>query len=551
MALRRRDAPVLLLGAALAGAAALLIALTWELTFFQDTWAFLMERQGSSLHDFLAPHNEHLVVFQVALEKLLINTFGMTTAHPELFVMIAMLLANGALLFAYVRRRLGDWSALMMAALLLFLGSAWQVQLWPFEIEFVAPIMTGLGVLLLLEREDRLGDAWACLLIVIGIGFGSLGLSFALAAAADVWVRRRERGLWSRLWIVVVPFALYGLWYVGWGHEAEHHLTLHNLLRLPPYVLEGVGTALAALSGLLTLNFSGPSDPFWGRPLIIVVVALIAYVKWRRPGFAWTLWPVLVAAFSYWILAGLNYIPGREASSPRYVYASAAFVLMVSAELLRGSRLSRRGILIAGALTAVAVMPNLAQMKEGADWLKEQTVLTRADTGAIEIASRTVEPSFRLTPELAGTPSLVNVDAGDYLSAVEAHGSPAYSPVQLAATREVGRHWADVVLARALPVSLETEFGTYAHAAARSCTAIAPGSAPPAGVELAPGSTKIEVAPGPPVSFSLRRFAVAEFPVKTSGAPGESTSYIGIPHDRASQPWFLHLEAQQPVRVCR
>jgi len=551
MAWQRRNVPVLLLAAALLAAATMLVVLSWQLTFFQDTWAILMGRQGNSAHDFLTPHNEHLVVFQVALEKVLIEVFGMTSAHPEMFVMIFTLLGSATLLFVYVSRRVGPWLGLMAAVLLLFLGSAWQVQLWPFEIEFSAPIMAGLGMLLMLERNDRRGDLWAFVLIVVAIGFGSLGISFALAALADVFVRRGERG-WERVWIVVVPLFLYGVWYLGWGHEAQHHLTLHNILRSPPYVFDGFASSLGSLAGLNTPSITGPTpQPDWGRPLLVALLGLLGYAKWRRPGLAPTFWPIAVAALSYWLLAGFNFIPGREASSPRYVYAGAALVLLLVAELLRGVRVGPRALWAGAALTALAVLPNLAQMKEGADWLRDQTVLTRADTGAIEIASRTVEPSFGLTPEIAGTASLIDVSAERYLQAVRDHGSPAYSPEELASAPEAGRHQADVVLSLALPLSTKTELQTYdPGGAGAGCVEIDSGALPVGGVPLRPGVTRIEVAPGPQAAFKLRRFAANEFPVGTEGAPGESTTLLRIPRDNATQPWFLQVEAQQAARIC-
>jgi len=550
MAWPRRNAPHVGLVAALAAAAALLIALGWPLTFFQDTWAILLERPGLSADSLLRPHNEHLVVFQVALEKLLIKVFGMTSSHPEMLVMTGTLLASAALLFAYVRRRVDPWLALMATVLLLFLGAAWQVQLWPFEIEFSAPIAAGLGVLLLLEREDARSDAGACLLMILGLGFGSLGLSFVFAAAVDVFLKRGRRG-WGRAWIVIVPLVLYAVWYVGWGRDAEHHLTLHNIFLSPQYLFNGLAAAVGSLSGLDTIGVSGQGDPTWGRPLLIVVIGLAIYWQRRRPGVSATFWPIVAAALSYWLLAAFNFIPGREATSSRYIYAGAVFVILLAAELLRGVRVSRQGLLIAGAVTLLAVAPNLAEMKDGADFLKEQSVLTRADTAAIEIASRTIEPSFALSPEIAGTPSLININAEKFLPVAREDGSPAYSPQELTEAPAAGQRQADIVLSQALPLATDTRPGSLRPASDRENCVEVGGAAPGQEVRLSPGKTRIEVAPGGQAGFSLRRFAVGEYPVPTAGAPGESTTILEIPKDRAPQPWYLLVEAAQTAWVCR
>jgi hypothetical protein len=549
----KRNAPTVLLGAALAASAALVFALCWNLTFFQDSWAFLLDRQDFSLDSFMAPHNEHIVVLPVAVTKLLLEVFGMTSGKPEMFAMTLTLLVSGVLLFVYVRRRVGPWLALMAAALLLFLGSAWPILLWPFEIEFSGAVMAGIAMLLALDRDDRRGDAWACVLLTISIGFGSLGISFALAALVDVFQKRRGRGR-RRAYVALVPLALYVVWYLGWGHDAEHHLTLMNVLKSPHYVFDGFASALDSLAGLSSIPVNSPGQPDWGRPLLIGVIALVAFGQWRKPGISPRFWPVAAAGVSYWLLAAFNFIPGREAASSRYVYAGAAFVLLMAAELLRGVRFSRNGLLVAGAVTVCAIAPNLAQMKEGSDWLKGQTVLTRADIGAMEIARRTIPPSFALgSVDATGTASLAIVEAGKYFEAMDRWGSPAYSPEELETAPQQGRHYADVVLSQALPLSTETQLGNYdAGAAAENCVELAAGTTTPTSeVRLAPGLTRIEVAPGPHAGFSLRRFATGEYPVVTEGADGESTTLLTIPRDNARQPWYLHVEASQAARVCR
>jgi hypothetical protein len=551
MALRRRDAPTLLLGAALIAAAILLIALGWQLTFFQDAWSVLMERRPFDAHSLFTPFNEHLLVLQVLVEKILVDIFGMHNAHPEMLFTTASLLAAAALLFVYVRRCAGDWMALFAACLMLFLGSAWQVLLWPFEMNFTASLAAGLGMLLMLEREDRRGDAIACLLLLVAIGFGSFGLSFAAAALVDVCVRHRSRG-WGRIWLFAIPVVLYLGWYAGWGHEAQHHLTLHNVLASPVYVVEGLAAAISSLTGLGSGGATGASDPTWGRPLLILLVGLAVWAQKKRPGVALTFWPVVAVGLSYWLLAGFNFIPGREASATRYQYAAAAIVLLLAAELLRNWRFSPRVLWVAAAATVLMIAPNLAQLGSGYDVLKEQSVLTRSDTGAIEIAGRTVAPTFALTPENSGTPSLINVSAGNLLPAVREHGSVGYSPAELAGAAEPGRHWADVVLSQALPLRLEPTGESFSsdRATGSACVAIPAGESAPE-VKLEPGTTKILVPPGGEASVFLRRFAEDEYPVQLGSVAGSTVDRLVIPRDNAPEyPWYLHLQTAGEAFVC-
>jgi hypothetical protein len=551
MALRRRNAPILVFGVALAVMAIVLVVAQWRVTFFQDTFAFLLDRQPWTPDSFLSSHNEHIVVLPVAITKVLLEVFGMTSNLPEQVVMGITVLGAATLLLVWLRRRLDPWLATIGATLFLFLGSAWPTILWPFENEFTLPICFGLAALLFLDREDARGDAWACAMLVLATISGSLGVCFLVAAFVDVVLRHRERG-WGRAYVFVVPLLLYLLWFAGWGHETEHHMTFENVLNSPVYVLEGFASALDSLAGLSTIPINSPGQNDWGRPLLVAAIALVAFGQWRRPGFSRGFWVVSAAAVTYWLLASFNYIPGREASATRYVYAGAVFVLLMAAELLRPWPFSRRALWVAGAVALLAIGPNLAKMKEGGAWEKEQSVLTRADLAALEIARPTVPPTFTLASvEVAGTASLGVVEAGKYFEAVDRWGSPAYSPDELEDAPANGRKYADIVLGQALPISTAVTPGRFdAGSAAENCIEPQPGGAPPE-TRLGPGVTRIEVAPGGPATFSLRRFATGEYPVRTAGAEEESTTLLRIPRDEADQPWFLHVEAAQLVRICR
>lgn len=547
-----RDGPTMALGVVVLASAVLLLALGWKLTYFQDTWEFLMNRRAFTADAFLMPHNEHIFAIPAAITQLFLRVFGMTSATPEYVALVVSLAFAAILLFVYARRRVGPWPALMAATLLLFIGPAWWDLLWPFEVGFVGSILFGIAMLLAFDRDDGRGDAAACVFLAISIGFSSLGIAFVAGAAVDVFQKRHSRGL-RRAYVAAVPLLLYVIWYAGWGHTAESHLSLHNVLASPPYVLESIAAAIDSLLGLSTTPVEGVGTPEWGRPLLIALVALVIYGQVRKPGFSPRLWPVAASALAYWLLAAFNYVPGREPTLSRYLYAGAAFVLLLAADLLQGVRFGKRALLIGGAVTVAAVASNLVPLKDGSDWLKNQTVLTKSDLAAIEIAHRTVNPLFALSPEIAGTPSLIDVQAGKYLTAVREYGSPAYTPAQLAHAPEVGRRQADLVLSEALPISTVTHPGAYSPTApgSESCVNLDAGAAAGSEVAIFHGLTRIELAPGPHAAFSLRRFAVGEYPVTTEGAPGNSTSELKIPADSTSRPWYLHVEADQGARVCR
>ena len=545
-------APILLLGVALVAAAGVLIAAQWHVTFFQDTFAFLLDRQDWSAASFFDPHNEHIVVIPVLITKVLLEVFGMSSNVPEQIAMGITVLTAPVLLFIWLRRRVGEWLALIAAVLFLFLGSAWPVIIWPFENEFTLPICFGLGMLIFLDREDTKGDAWACVMLVLASISGSLGLPFIALAFFDVVLKHRERG-WRRAFVFAVPLFVYLVWYAGYGHEAEKHLTLHNILHSPAYVVEGFASALDSLAGLSTIPVNSPGQNDWGRPLLIGAIALVGFAQWRRPGIPRGFWPVAAAGVIYWLLAALNFVPGREASASRYVYAGALFVLLMAAELAREWRFSRNTLLVIGALALLAIGPNLAQMKEGADFEKQQSVYTRSDLGALEIARDTVAPSFTLAGvETTGTASLSIVEAQKYFEAVDRWGSPAHTEAGLESAPPEGRHFADIVLAAALPISHETvpEFDQSASSG-EACATMQPGEAQGKEIPVEPGATRVEVGPGPAAAIGMRRFAEGEFPVQIAAVEGGTTTTLQIPKDRAKKQWYVNVQAAQLVRVCR
>lgn len=518
----------------MAAAAAVLLSYGSDLTYFQDSWEFLMNRRDLSVEALFAPHNEHIVVVPVLVELLTLRLFGMDSIVPELVLLVALLLGAAACVFVYVRRRLGPWPALFMTTLLLFLGPAWQDFLWPFQIGFAGSALCGLAALLALENEDRRWDLAAAGLLALAVGFSSLGLSFAVAAAVQILLRRREQGL-RRLYVVAVPLLLYGAWYLGWGHEAPSQLSADNVLDSPRYVGEGIVASLDALLALGTIADETVGRSQYGLPLLIALLALLAYGQFRRPGFSSGLWPVLAAAVSFWFLAGFNEMPGREPYSSRYLYIGAFFLVLVAANLLGGVRFNRWGLVVAGVVTAVVVGFNLVPLREGRDFFEKQTAFTRADLGAIEIAERTVESSFGLPPEISGTVFLNEIEAGEYLQAVREYGSPAYSPAELVTAPEEGRRQADLVLANALPLGIETGLAPSRRA----------GECVKAGEEALPlptGITTIHFGPSEDGAVRLRRFTRTEYPLHAEEIPPRSTTRLFIPRDRSSRPWRLQVE---------
>ncbi len=542
-----RNAPQLLLVAAMIVAAAVTLVLARHLTFFADTWDFLINRRHLTADAVFEPHNEHIVVIPVLITQLFLRVFGMTSAMPEYVLLTIFCLATAALIFEYVRRRIGPWPALFAAALVLFLGPAFEVLLWTFEISYVGSMFFGLLMLLALEERTRRADIVACLSLLLCFGFSSLGIAFAVAGITSILIGPRPT--WRpRAFVIVIPIVLYGLWWIGWGHNAETHLTIQNIAASPTYVVEAASAGAGALTGLGTNPSSFVVEPIWGRIFLVALVVGFAVLIRKRKTIDPVVWPIAVAAVFNWFLTAFNYIAGRAADVSRYQYISAILVLLLIAALLRGTRITKRWLIVAGVLTALAIAPNLAVLHKGREYLANETILTRSDTAALEIARPTVIPNFAFPPEITGTGALVNIVAGKYFEATDEFGSPAYSQAELETAQPQGRRQADILLSHALPITSATEVGVTGEA--QGCTAAGGASGAPE-VPLAGEEVRIEVPAGTEAQPQLRRFSeVGEFPVSLAAIPGESVMTLHIPADESKLPWILHVASSRQVQVC-
>jgi hypothetical protein len=554
---------------AAAASAALLLILGTNLTFLLDEWTFLLERREFELDSLLAPHNEHIVVLPVAVYKTILALFGMESAVPFRVVSTAAFVVSVALLYMWMRRRVGDWLALAGCLLVLFLGAAWEDLLWPFQIGFFGSMSCGIGALLALERETKRGDALACGLLVGAIAFSSLGISFVAGAAAALAVAGvgQRRLPTERVYLVAVPAVLFGLWWLGWGRDADTAISAANIASAPQFVLDGVGASLSALLGLSTPSGAvtvGPLD--WGRPLAVAALALAGWRLWRLGTVPRWLWVLLAVALSFWVLAAFNEKEGRDATASRYMYIGGVFCLMIAAELARGVRLRRlgAGAAMVVAVIGAAVISNVYFLDQSATSYERTSDLISADLAAVEIARDHIEPGLILTEDIADT-GYVHVYAQSYLDAADDYGSPADTEAKLAEATEPARVAADKVLARALGLTFTPS--EEPPQSGGPAPAPLPGSAPvqtrgscatadlepdglPAILELAAGDVVVTTRRGSTAELRLRRYASQTFPITGGELGGGESAVIAIPSDRSQRPWQLSGAGEGRLTVC-
>ena len=536
--------PQALLIAGLCSSAFVLLLWQSDLSFFLDEWSFLLHRTGRSADVILAPHNEHIAVVPVLIYKAIQATFGMESQRPFQVVADLAFLSSVTLLFVYIRRRAGGWLALAGALPILFFGPSWIDLLWPFQIAFWGSVIGGIGALLLLERDEPRADVIACLLLAVSMASSSLRIPVAIGVAVLIATGREPV---RRAYVVAIPIALFAIWWLGWGHEAENQVSFDNLVDSPEYMLKGVSSSLSALLGLSTvLGFGSITDPGWRWPVLAAAVAVGAWRIYRLRGGGRWLWATIAIAASFWFLAALNASIARVPEEGRYQVISAILILLVAAELVRGVRVPRVAVIAVLLVAAAAAASNLSQLHEGWKRFAADFPLQRASLAALEISANEVEPSFTLTAENSEFESLGIVDTGSYLSAVDAYGSPAYSQEELASAPEAAQVAADKALASALGIELAPAGATVAGP---GCRAIALG-ADPATVRLPPGEALLRASRGGEAELALRRYASESFPV-TLGTPSPgAVEALDIPRDRSDEPWELELTGSGSVAVC-
>ncbi len=525
-------APALLFAGLAAAAFVILLVLADPLTFFYDEWEVITDRREWTADALLIPHNEHLSLIPIVVYKLLLTTFGLDSQQPFQVVLAAVVIVDAVLVFVWVRRRVGDWLALAATVPLLMLGSSAFNLLWSFQITLMGSMAFGLGALLALDRDDRRGDRLACAVLVASIAAHSPGLAFTVGAAAGV-LRRPDRR--QRAYIFLIPIALYLAWRWGWGFDPKDDLTLGQILHSPIFVLNGFASSISSLLGLV-VNFDGlPIDPLrWGRPLLVVAIALAAWRLWRLRAVSASLATVLGTGIAFWAMTAVAGGVGRTPTNGRYQYLGAVFAILIAAELWRGSRPGRAGIATAMVISALALVGNWRAFDEPRNFLEVNADITRTRLAAAEVAGRAADPA---------TKPILGVTLGPYLGAVEEYGSPALDEGEIAAADEEVKVTVDK--------TFEELYGLEAAAAGspdtHRCVVLPPGH--PSTTEIAP-ERAVVVVPRGPTALAMRRYAEVQFPVDLGGIEAGSPAEIGVPADNSDVPWTLAVTSEEPARVC-
>jgi hypothetical protein len=547
------DPPALALAGLLVVGFVVLMLAGRHLTFFYDEWDLILRRRGGSVGSYLDPHNGHIVLFEVLIYKALLATVGLRHYWPYQAINALLHLACVSLVFVLARRRTGGWTALALAALLLFMGSASQDLLWPFQIGWFDSVAGGLGALALLERPSARRDLGAMCLLITSLSGSAVGIAFLVAAFVLVLC---DAGRWRRLWLIVVPAVLFLIWYKVWG--TSQPITSAAVLGAPQYVATASSATAAGLLGLDTAT--------WGPPVLIALIAvLVLGLQGRRAEpFPRLALAAAIGALAFWLLISLSRATEGQPDSSRYLYIGAVFLLLLSAEARLGAGL--RGPALGAVLVLVlgAIVGNLGQLRTNERSWRAVDTQVRASLTAVQIAAPIVPAGYQ--PDPTGAPQIT---AGPYLAAERSIGSPAYTSSQLEGAPASAQAEAEAVLAGAesiapasiprlpvvsvrQPLTVEAAYGGHARRVS-SCVRLAPtgGATGSLDVEADDGDT-LAVRTGTAAALVyLRRFAPSFTGSPLATLAAGSVQQLRFPRDiAASLPWHVQIVSMAAVEVC-
>ncbi len=513
---------------------------TDELVWFIDT-------PDLDLEAALRPHGGHLTFTSRVLYSLIFEAFGPGYLPFRLLAATTVALTV-SLFFVYAAKRVGKLPALAPAVVLLVFGSDSLHVLQGNGFTVLLALACGLGALLALERDDRTGDVLACALLCLGVATYTVALAFVAGVALLVLADGRR---WSRVWIPLVPLALYAAWWVwslGLSGSAESALVLSNALLIPATIFESLGTALSALTGLnypFVTTSAGPA-------LALLYVLALGLLVTKRP-VPRTFWILLAIPFVLWSMVALAKF--RKPSDPRYLFPSSIAILVVSVEALRGMRWNRTGLIALGAAAVFGVCTNVALLRDSGRQLRDvYTPTMRAELAALELAGDQADPDFEPRDVVgAQSPTFLpfaeigargEPPTGAYLDAAAELGSPAFTAEELAGQSDVFRARADAVLIGALELGLEP---ARADLPRRSCRTI---SAPPGGeiaFPLPPGGATLSPTAASQ-TVTVRRFADSAAVTLGVVHRGRAAA-LTPPADDAGLPWRVGVTGGA-VGVC-
>jgi len=508
----RERLPLALLAVAMVVSAWLGLSLNSGITFYGDEWDPFINRPGWGLDQIFAPFNGHPTMIPMVIYKVFQELFGMDSTRPMQFVHATLLLVMNGVLFVYLRRRVGDWAALIGTVMILFLGAAFEVLLYSFTINFTGAIAAGVGALLMLDRDDRKGDLYAAALLILGACVSMVILPFIAAAAVEWALNPRDRR--GRAFVPGAAVLFLFVWWIIWGRTGDSStFSAADIPDIPGGLFAAIGAGFSSLLGLAN-----------GAGLVV-----------EQPNLIWGKLMAIAAA----VLVISVIFGGREPIVSRFLLPIAIFILMAAATLLRGVVLRTSWLVVAGIVAAFSVQGGvrLWESEANGQWTIASQWVRSYITG-LELAGRDTQPDAK-----AGFGPWKDVPLRQYSEAVARYDSPSFERSELVKLNPTELTWLDQGLIAATGAGLDANPPAVNPA---TCRKIVPAQA----VELRPGRYRIENRTSFEASVQAAR--LGSTPGNSIGAvlPG-SAAGLTLPAGELTEPWRVSFDpVSGRVRLC-
>ena len=533
-----------LLGLATLASLVYCLYLTRGTTFSGDEMVWVAFSPSMDFKVALEPHSGHLVLVSHLLYKFVLETLGSSYLIFRLLTLITVYISVW-LLFAWGRKRVGDFLALAPCLVLLFFGTDTGHLLQGNGFTIMLAVACGMLALLALERDTRGGDLVACLALCLGVLTYTVALAFLVGAVVAVLISKRR---WSRLWVVAIPIAIYLAWRI-WVLTGDIDITRGGvepgyIVLLPAWTFQSLSGILNALSGL-HLSFGGggwlPPGAMAGPSLALIFVVAIG---WRitRGGLTSWFWVAIAIATAMFASQVLSWIPDvREPGTSRYLYPGAFVVLLVAFEAARGYRPNRAAFVAIWLVALTGFATNAAIIKNSADSLRERAVEVKAEVTASTLLSEAFPyipgPSAKPLAELVSAPAIPLIG-----SAEREYGGIGFNQSEVASQAGPVRDRLDSLAAQAYGFVLVPYQGdrpdgckTESAGADRLTTATLPNEG--AILNSKTGGT-----------VTIRRFG-DDFSNTVGDLPPNRLMTLNLPQDTNPTPWQIAVQAPE-LTVC-
>jgi hypothetical protein len=325
-------------------------------------------------------------------------------------------------------------------------------------------------------------------------------------------------------------------------------------------VLSGL-TGLAATPGGTDLATAIADRPDWGPTLVVLaLIGVVLALRGRRPSreFFVALSVLLVYLATVALALGGSRVPDAS----RYVYMGSVLTLLVLIEAVRGMRPGRTWAIGLAIALFFSLLANGSIMGKGGRVVRLESATNRAQLAGLEIERGRVPRDFVVESgdeTVASNPDML-FDAGTYFELVKSYGSPAYSESELEGAPEQAREAGDLVLARALPISVRSGFrpvrrgrvtvveGDYVRRPG-GCLLMDPAAdvASRLVAEVPSGGLSYSLDGSEQPELKLRRFAEG-FAVAPDLPQGPAQ--LAIPKDRSQRPWEAEVVTRSRLELC-